>query len=81
MTTLKNKARSPAARLAKLWQRTPVLVKAILMITLIGIVGANGISVFLISLPIIILQTISEDLFLGSTKVSFTYNRIREILY
>jgi membrane protease YdiL (CAAX protease family) len=52
MTTLKNKARSPAARLAKLWQRTPVLVKAILMITLIGIVGANGISVFLIALPI-----------------------------
>jgi len=52
MTTLENKVLNPAAGLAKLWQRTPVLVKAILMIALVGIVGANGISVIFITLPI-----------------------------
>jgi membrane protease YdiL (CAAX protease family) len=37
--------------LAKVWQQTPVLLKAILMIALVGIVGANGISAFSIALP------------------------------
>ena len=37
--------------LAKIWQRMPVLLKAILMIALVGIVGANGISIFLVALP------------------------------
>jgi membrane protease YdiL (CAAX protease family) len=37
--------------LAKVWQRTPVLLKAFIMVTLVGIVGANGISVF-VALPI-----------------------------
>lgn len=37
--------------LVKAWQRTPVLLKAFLMVTLVGIVGANGIAVFA-ALPI-----------------------------
>ena len=52
MTTVDTNFQSQASGLAKVWQRTPVLVKAILMIALVGIVGANGISVFLIALPI-----------------------------
>jgi len=52
MTTVDTNFQSQASGLAKVWQRTPVLVKAILMIALVGVVGANGISVFLIALPI-----------------------------
>jgi len=52
MITFENKATNTVKGPAKLWQRTPVLVKAILMIALVGIVGANGISVFFIALPI-----------------------------
>jgi membrane protease YdiL (CAAX protease family) len=52
MTTLDKTTQPQISGLAKIWQRTPVLLKAILMIALVGIVGANGISVFLIALPI-----------------------------
>jgi membrane protease YdiL (CAAX protease family) len=51
MTTVDINAQSQASGLAKVWQRTPVLIKAILMIALVGIVGANGISVIFIALP------------------------------
>jgi len=37
--------------LAKVWQRMPVLLKALLLISLVGIVGANGVSVFFVTLP------------------------------
>ena len=52
MTTL-DKSTQPQqlSGLAKIWQRMPVLLKAFLMVTLVGIVGANGISVFAV-LPI-----------------------------
>ena len=52
MTTLDKSTQAQISGLAKAWQRTPALLKAILMISLVGIVGANGISVFLIALPI-----------------------------
>ena len=51
MTTLDKSAQPQISGLAKVWQRTPVLLKAILMIALVGIVGANGISVFFAALP------------------------------
>lgn len=51
MTTLENKALNLAAGLAKLWQRTPVLVRAILMSALVGVVGANGVSIISLALP------------------------------
>jgi len=51
MTTLDKTTHPQISGLAKIWQRTPVLLKAILMIALVGIVGANGISVFLVALP------------------------------
>jgi len=37
--------------LANVWQRMPVLLKAILMIALVGIVGANGISIIFLAIP------------------------------
>ena len=51
MTRLDKTTQPQISGLAKVWQRTPVLLKAILMIALVGVVGANGISVFLIALP------------------------------
>jgi membrane protease YdiL (CAAX protease family) len=45
MTTKDTNFQSQSSGLAKVWQRTPVLVKAILMTFLVGIVGANGIGV------------------------------------
>ena len=51
MTNLDKTTQLPISGFAKVWQRTPVLLKAILMIALVGIVGANGISVFLVALP------------------------------
>lgn len=50
MTTLDKTNQPQKSTLAKAWQRTPVLLKAILLIALVGIVGANGISVFLVAL-------------------------------
>jgi len=52
MTTLDKSTQPKISGLAKVWQRTPVLLKAFLMVTLIGIVGANGISVFFVALPL-----------------------------
>jgi len=52
MTTLDKTTQPQISVPAKVWQRMPVLLKAILMIALVGIVGANGISVFLVSLPL-----------------------------
>jgi membrane protease YdiL (CAAX protease family) len=52
MTTLDKTTQPQISGIAKVWQRTPVLLKAILMSALVGIVGANGISVFFIALPI-----------------------------
>ena len=51
MATLDKTTQSQTSGLANVWQRTPVLLRAILMIALVGIVGANGISVFLIAFP------------------------------
>jgi len=51
MTTLETKAPNSSAGLAKLWQRTPVLVKAILMSAFVGIVGANGVPIISLVLP------------------------------
>ena len=51
MTTLDKTTQPQGSGLAKVWQRMPVLLKAFLMVTLVGIVGANGISVFA-TLPI-----------------------------
>lgn len=51
MTTLDKTTQPQISGFAKIWQRTPVLLKAILMIALVGIVGANGISIFLVALP------------------------------
>jgi len=51
MTTLNETAQPQISGLTKIWQQMPVLLKAILMIALVGIVGANGISVFLAALP------------------------------
>jgi len=51
MTNLENKTVNPGTGLAKLWQRTPVLVKTIIMIALVGIVGANGIGVISVLIP------------------------------
>ncbi len=52
MTTLDKTIQPQASGLAKVWQRLPVLVRAIIMASLVGAVGANGISIFLIALPI-----------------------------
>ena len=52
MTTVDKTTQPQISGLAKVWQRMPELLKAILMIALVGIVGANGISVFLIVLPV-----------------------------
>jgi len=52
MTTVDKTNQPQISGLAKIWLQTPVLLKAILMIVLVGIVGANGISVFLVVLPI-----------------------------
>lgn len=52
MTTLDKTTQPQISGLAKVWQRAPVLLKAIVMIALVGIAGANGISVFFIALPI-----------------------------
>jgi membrane protease YdiL (CAAX protease family) len=52
MTKLDKTTKPQISSLAKVWQQTPVLLKAFLMVTLVGIVGANGISVFVIALPI-----------------------------
>ncbi len=52
MTALDKSTQPQISGLAKVWQHTPVLFKAFLMVTLVGIVGANGISVFFIALPI-----------------------------
>ncbi|MES0491972.1 MAG: type II CAAX endopeptidase family protein [Leptospirales bacterium] len=51
MTTLDKNIQPQASSLAKAWQRTPVLIRAILMTLVVGIVGANGIVVFSITLP------------------------------
>jgi len=51
MTTLNETAQPQISGLTKIWRQMPVLLKAILMIALVGIVGANGISVFLAALP------------------------------
>lgn len=51
MTTLDKTTQHQISGLAKVWRRMPVLLKAILMIVLVGIVGANGISFFLVGLP------------------------------
>ena len=51
MTTLDKTTQPQISGLAKVWQRTPVLLKAILMIALVGIVGANGIGVISVLLP------------------------------
>jgi len=51
MKTLEKTTQPQISGLAKVWQRTPVLLKAFIMVTLVGIVGANGISVF-VALPI-----------------------------
>jgi len=51
MKTLDKTTQPQISGLAKVWQRTPVLLKAIIMIALVGIVGANGISIILIALP------------------------------
>jgi membrane protease YdiL (CAAX protease family) len=51
MTNLEINTVTPGRGLAKLWQRTPVLVKAISMIFLIGIIGANGIGVISMLIP------------------------------
>ncbi|MBT3188089.1 MAG: hypothetical protein HN736_10300 [Anaerolineae bacterium] len=52
MTTVDKTTQPQISGLAKVWQRLPVLLKAFLMVTLIGIVGANGISVFFVALPL-----------------------------
>lgn len=52
MTTLDKTIQPQASGLAKVWQRTPVLIRAILMTTVVGIVGANGIGVIFIALPL-----------------------------
>jgi len=51
MTTSNQTTQPQISGLAKVWQRTPVLIKAILLILLVGMVGANGISFFLLVLP------------------------------
>ncbi len=51
MTTLDKSTQPQLSGLAKVWQRTPVLLKAFLMVTLVGIVGANGISIIFAALP------------------------------
>ena len=51
MATLDKTTQPQISGLAKVWQRMPVLLKAVLMIALVGIVGANGISVIFIALP------------------------------
>jgi len=51
MTTLNETAQPQISGLTKIWRQMPVLLKTILMIALVGIVGANGISVFLAALP------------------------------
>ena len=52
MTMLDKTSQPQISGLAKVWQRTPVILKVILMIALVGVVGANGISVIFIALPI-----------------------------
>jgi membrane protease YdiL (CAAX protease family) len=65
MTTNDTNYQSQASGLAKLWERTPVLVKAILMTFFIGIVGANGIGIISIALtPPVSLIAILAYLFL-----------------
>lgn len=52
MTTLENKAVNPATGLAKVWQRIPVLVKAIILGFLVNIVGVICVPVFTSLLPL-----------------------------
>lgn len=51
MTRLDETTQPQISGIAKVWQRMPVLLKAILLIALVGIVGANGILIF-VALPI-----------------------------
>lgn len=51
MTTLDNTTQPQISGPVKVWQRTPVLIKAISMTVLVGIVGANGIGVIAVLLP------------------------------
>ena len=51
MTSLDKTDQSQVTGLAKVWQRTPVLVKAIVMIILVGLVGANGVGIIFQALP------------------------------
>ena len=46
MTRLDETTQPQISGIAKVWQRMPVLLKAILLIALVGIVGANGILIF-----------------------------------
>jgi membrane protease YdiL (CAAX protease family) len=45
MTTVDKTTQPQMSGLAKVWQRTPALLKAFLMIALVGVVGANGVSI------------------------------------
>ena len=51
MVTLDKTTQPQTSVLANVWQRMPVLLKAIIMIALVGIVGANGISIIFLAIP------------------------------
>jgi membrane protease YdiL (CAAX protease family) len=51
MTTSDETTQSEVTGLAKVWQRTPVLVKTIIMIILVGMVGANVFVILFLLLP------------------------------
>jgi membrane protease YdiL (CAAX protease family) len=65
MTTLETNPQPQPSGITRIWQRIPVLIRAILMMFVIGILGANGIALFSIALkPPISLIVIFVYLFL-----------------
>jgi len=46
--------------LTKVWQRALVLIKAIIMSTFVGVIGANGVSILaMLPIPLALIATLS----------------------
>lgn len=60
MTTIDKTTQPQMSGLAKAWQRMPALLKAILMIALVGVVGANGVSILaMLPAPLALIASLS----------------------
>ncbi len=60
MKTLAKTTQPQISGFAKVWQRMPVLLKAILMCSLVGVVGANGVSILaMLPAPLALIASLS----------------------